>query len=551
MDQQSLERIALLEAENERTKMEMNAEVETQGQNQTESVTQPCQRAKRVRKKQRALCWDEFTSVGIEEDGKERARCHHCGIKLVVEKSYGTSTMNRHLTLCPERPQPETRPKYDHKVDREMTSEIIIYHDMPFRYVEYEKVRARDKFLNPDCKPICRQTAALDVFKRFEIEKAKLIDVFAKHNGQVCLTADLWSSRSTVTGYICVTSHYIDESWRLNNKILAFCDLKPPHNGEEIAKKVYDCLKEWGLEKKILTITLDNASANTSMQTILKHRLQSGNGLLCGGNFLHVRCCAHILNLIVQAGLELASGLLENITESVKFVKASESRKDSFATCLECVGIKSGAGLSLDVSTRWNSTYEMLARALKFRKAFAILNLYERGYCSLPTEEECDRGEKICDLLKPFNTITTYFSGVKYPTANIYFIQVWKIELLLMKYANCDDVDVREMAKKMQKKFAKYWNEYSVILAMGAALDPRLKLQILRSAYNKVDPVTAEGKVDIVRNNLILLYEEYKTKSASSSNSSTTLTPHELLNELPLEADVNDVSIIIYLNIFH
>jgi len=66
-----------------------------------------------------------------------------------------------------------------------------------------------------------------------------------------------------------------------------------------------------------------------------------------------------------------------------------------------------------------------------------------------------------------------------------------------------------------------------------------------------VDPVTADGKVDIVRNNLISLYEEYQTKSASSSNSSTTLTPHELLNELPLEADVNDVSIIIYLNIFH
>ncbi|XP_020879586.1 zinc finger BED domain-containing protein RICESLEEPER 3-like [Arabidopsis lyrata subsp. lyrata] len=96
------------------------------------------------------------------------------------------------------------------------------------------------------------------------------------------------------------------------------------------------------------------------------------------------------------------------------------------------------------------------------------------------------------------------------------------------------------MAKKMQRKFAKYWNEYSVILAMGAALDPRLKLQILRSAYDKVDPVTAEGKVDIVRNNLISLYKEYQTKSASSSNSSTTLTPHELLNESPLEADVND-----------
>lgn len=114
-------------------------------------------------------------------------------------------------------------------------------------------------------------------------------------------TADLWSARSVAMGYICLTAHYIDDGWRLNNKILAFCDLKPPHNGEEIAKKVYKILKEWRLEKKVFTITLDNATANNSMQKILKHRLQSGNGLLCDGKFLHVRCCAHVLNLIVKA----------------------------------------------------------------------------------------------------------------------------------------------------------------------------------------------------------------------------------------------------------
>uniref|UniRef100_A0A0D3DDY6 hAT-like transposase RNase-H fold domain-containing protein n=1 Tax=Brassica oleracea var. oleracea TaxID=109376 RepID=A0A0D3DDY6_BRAOL len=262
-------------------------------------------------------------------------------------------------------------------------------------------------------------------------------------------------------GYICITAHFIDENWRLNNKILAFCNLKPPHSGEEIAKAVYDCLKGWGLEKKVFTITLDNAKANDSMLNILKHRLLSSNGssngLLCNGKFLHVRCSAHILNLIVKAGLELATSLIENIRESVKFVKASESRKDSFAICVESAGITSGAGLSLDVSTRWNSTYEMLARALKFREAFAILNLYERGYKWLPSEEEWERGVKICDLLKPFNTISTYFSGVKYPTANVYFIQVWKIEMMLKKYADCeDDGDVRTMARAMQKKFAKY-----------------------------------------------------------------------------------------------
>lgn len=128
---------------------------------------------------------------------------------------------------------------------------------------------------------------------------------------------------------------------------------------------------------------------------------------------------------------------------------------------------------------------------------------------------------------------------MKYPTANVYFIQVWKIELLLRKYANCDDVDVKLMAQKMQTKFAKYWDQYIITLAMGAALDPRLKLQI----YCKVDPSTSEEKVQIVRDNLILLFKEYKTESESSPKSSTPPTRDELLNESPLDDDLNDVSI--------
>ena len=73
-----------------------------------------------------------------------------------------------------------------------------------------------------------------------------------------------------------------------------------------------------------------------------------------------MRCCAHILNLIVKKGLELAKDLLHNIRESVRYVKASQTRIQAFAACVERVGILGGSGLSLDVATRWNSTYEML-----------------------------------------------------------------------------------------------------------------------------------------------------------------------------------------------
>uniref|UniRef100_A0A1J3ESW8 Putative AC transposase n=4 Tax=Noccaea caerulescens TaxID=107243 RepID=A0A1J3ESW8_NOCCA len=354
----------------------------------------------------------------------------------------------------------------------------------------------------------------------------------------------MWKDSCTNTGYICLTAHFIDCSWRLSSKILAFCYLKAPHTGDEMANKVMECMKDWGVEKKVFSITLDNAGNNNSMLRLLKGKLElvNGGGLLCDGKFVHVRCCAHILNLIVKEGLELAKDLLENIKESVIYVKSSQGRKEAFHACSAREGLK-GAGLSLDVATRWNSTYEMLVRAVKFRKAFENLASYDPSYKSLPSEEEWNRGEKICDILKPFYVITNLFSGSKYPTSNVYFTQVWRIQLLLMKYSTCDDVAVSDMADIMQVKFDKYWEDYSLVLAMGVVLDPRMKLQLLEKAYEAVDPFTSKLKIKELEDSLTLLYKDYRARACPSSGVSTTPTPQELVTESPLEDDDFDIDI--------
>lgn len=113
-----------------------------------------------------------------------------------------------------------------------------------------------------------------------------------------------------------------------------------------------------------------------------------GIGLLCEGRFMQVRCCAHILNLIVKDGLDYAKDVLHNIQKCVKYVKESPHRKESFVASVEIVGIKTGAGLSLYVPTPWNSTYEMFARALKFMKAFGSMKWYDTNYKTLPSEDE-------------------------------------------------------------------------------------------------------------------------------------------------------------------
>lgn len=163
---------------------------------------------------------------------------------IVIRSQYqksasGTSSLKQHLEICLKKPHASSGDReYDHKVDRDMISEIIIYHDQPFKYVGYEKVRAREKYLNPKCQHICRQTAGADVYKRYEEEREKLKKVLAEFKGRVSFTSDMWTSSTTMTGYICLTAYYVGESFELNNKILVFCELKPPHTGEEAANKL-------------------------------------------------------------------------------------------------------------------------------------------------------------------------------------------------------------------------------------------------------------------------------------------------------------------------
>ena len=88
--------------------------------------------------------------------------------------------------------------------------------------------------------------------------------------------------------------------------------MEPPHFRVELARNVFDCLKDWKIDRNVFSLTLDNASANDNMQDILKEQFALQNSLLCDGQFFHVRCYAHILNLIVQKGLDRKSTRLNS-----------------------------------------------------------------------------------------------------------------------------------------------------------------------------------------------------------------------------------------------
>ncbi|XP_022017274.1 zinc finger BED domain-containing protein RICESLEEPER 2 [Helianthus annuus] len=478
--------------------------------------------------KHSSVVWSYFDKLPVGPGGIQKASCTGCG--KVFSANSGTSNMKRHLPKCfdlNEPGPPKKRAPLDQEMYREKLAYSIIKHNYPFSYVEHKGTRDLHKFLHRDVKPITRNTAKADVLKIYDREKTILKEKLQKVNGRVCLTTDLWSSITT-DGYMALTAHYVDENWVLRKKVLNFKVIPPPHSGKILAEYMINFLADWGIQKKVFTITLDNAKYNDVLVNCLSSHLRLNNVLVCDGDFTHVRCSAHVLNLIVQEGLKVIEGAIEKVRESVKFVRGSGARKYKFAECIHHLSLQCGKYVRQDIVTRWNSAYLMLDSALAYRKAYARLALVDSSYKSFPTEKEWARVETITELLKPFYNITTLFSGSSYPTSNLYFHNVWRIQMRIEDAINNTDNVISGMAKEMKKKFDKYWENYSMVLSFAVVLDPRYKFKVVEFCFKKLnmeDKVRKE-KLDIIFNGMHKLYDKeygiFSTTSSSTVKSSNT-----------------------------
>ena len=76
------------------------------------------------------------------------------------------------------------------------------------------------------------------------------------------------------------------------------------HKGQTIYIVLLGCLADWGIEK-LFCITVDNATANTSAIRNFHREFSqaSPDALVLDRSFLHMRCYAHIINLISKEGL--------------------------------------------------------------------------------------------------------------------------------------------------------------------------------------------------------------------------------------------------------
>ena len=163
-----------------------------------------------------------------------------------------------------------------------------------------------------------------------------------------------------------------------------------------------DCLLDWNLDRKVSTITVNNCSTTDTLLGSLSDKFVVSGSLILNGKLLHMRCAAHILNLIVQDGLDVIKVSIGKIRDSVAYWTATQSREEKFEEAARQLKIACTKKLALDCKTRWNSTYLMLEIAICYKDVFPHLRQRERHYISLPSEGEWNITKDICGRLRLF-----------------------------------------------------------------------------------------------------------------------------------------------------
>ena len=136
-----------------------------------------------------------------------------------------------------------------------------------------------------------------------------------------------------------------------------------PHDAKAIHDVIMEVFDFYGIKEKVLSITFDNASANTAAINLFKTTLRPQHG----ETLFHQRCACHIINLCVQDGMKFFQGYLENIRTALGYIASSGSRIEEFAKLYKRASMKP-IKLPTDIGHRWNLTYLMLNACLPYKE---------------------------------------------------------------------------------------------------------------------------------------------------------------------------------------
>ncbi|KAF7776710.1 hypothetical protein Agabi119p4_5103 [Agaricus bisporus var. burnettii] len=363
-------------------------------------------------------------------------------------------------------------------------------------------------------------TVARDVRKVFLSCQQLLAAFLQKYPGCLSFGTDAWTSPNNIP-YMAVSAH-LRKDGKPVSLLLDFVEVSKSHTGLNLALEFVEILKNFGIEKKLLAITCDNASNNDTMVTEMSARID-----VFRGDQSRVRCLAHIINLVVKSilkqfdsrkvrneisetevvdtGGDNVEGWIEEVIDTntraeiepvrlmlVKLRKVAYSIKNS-TTILRprWNKILAEQGLPVkmmprDMATRWNSTYDMLYSATNYKSALKILLNDEDELNDYQLNKtEWSLADELCNALKVFKEATLFASRDTTSVAAI-IPAMDRIHSLLSAQTTTSKFSSVVVAalRAGMKTFERYHNKTNIseVYRIATVLNPRHKLQYFKQS---------------------------------------------------------------------
>lgn len=353
--------------------------------------------------------WEHIDKVTDSENPK----CKTCG-KVFSTKS-STSTLRNHIrkyhkNIYKEANQTTLKFKsstsfYDKRTNSEFVKLLIkwIVIDMlPFSLVESVYFNEFIQKLNPKFQCPGRSTLKKEILSEFNSRRDYIVDFVKNISGRCSLTTDIWSSIKN-EAFIGVTIHFITNEWELKHFTLEVLRMTGTHTGSAIYELLNKLLEDFNLKEKVISITTDNGSNMVLACRLLKDNFEIQIPAL---DFIHSRCICHILNLAVNAGLKNEEDVIKKLRKIVKTIRRTQLYLEELER-LAIAGNKTFKRPTLDVKTRWNSTFLMAQCALDLKEDLSILKSRNRPLQDIWLNE--NEWEKIEVSLFLFIEIYNYF----------------------------------------------------------------------------------------------------------------------------------------------
>ena len=338
----------------------------------------------------------------------------------------------------------------------------------PLTTVESKAFRRMMRRAEPSYEVPSRKYITANFLRKSYNEEAEKLKTEVESATMVGLTHDLWTSKATQS-FGTFTAQFITEEFELKCKVLQTRCLKGSHTGAAIAESFLKCKEEWHIGDVI--VTTDNAGNETKALDQL--------------GWIHFGCLGHNINLAVRKAL--SNRKADNLVSKGRLLVGYFHRSTAANHILtekqkiELHRPYQGHHLIQDCQTRWNSTYEMLARLIEQMpaiKAVAYSGEIPKDLRNLLfTDDEIEFAKSLCGILKGFKSATTALSSESQVTSSSILPSYVKFNKMLEeKPGDCDVV--KKMKNEAEINFAKRQNfteEQKRVLSLATVLDPRTK----------------------------------------------------------------------------